>query len=108
MSAEEILAIYKEYGIRDGASNLAKESTATSEQPTPATQGAPRAPKSDSVVVWKLHSDKSMEPVKIALGITDHAFTEVTAVLKGDLKEGDDVIIRSVVAKPQGLSALRR
>jgi HlyD family secretion protein len=108
MSAEEILAIYKVRGIGDGAGNLAEESTATSAQPTPATQGAPRAPKSDSVVVWKLHPDKSMEPVKIALGITDHAFTEVTAVLKGDLKEGNDVIIRSVVAKPQAFSAIRR
>jgi hypothetical protein len=49
-----------------------------------------------------------MEPVKLAIGITDHAFTEVTEVLKGNLKEGDDVIIRSVVTKPQGLSALRR
>jgi hypothetical protein len=29
-------------------------------------------------------------------------------VLKGDLKEGDDVIIRSVVAKPQTLSGIRR
>ncbi len=108
MSAEEILAIYKVRGIGDGASNLAEKSTATSAQPTPLTQGAPRAPKNDSVVVWKLHPDKSMEPVKIALGITDHAFTEVTAVLRGDLKEGDDVIIRSVVAKPQAFSALRR
>ena len=107
MSAEEILAIYKEYGIGDGASNLA-ESTATSAQPNPTTQSVPRIPKSDSVVVWKLRPDKSMEPVKLAIGITDHAFTEVTEVLKGNLKEGDDVIIRSVVAKPQGLSALRR
>jgi HlyD family secretion protein len=107
MSAEEILAIYKEYGIGDGASNLA-ESTATSAQLNPTTQSVPRIPKSDSVVVWKLRPDKSMEPVKLAIGITDHAFTEVTKVLKGNLKEGDDVIIRSVVAKPQGLSALRR
>jgi hypothetical protein len=37
-----------------------------------------------------------MEPVKISLGITDHAYTEVTAILKGGLKEGDEVIIRSV------------
>jgi HlyD family secretion protein len=108
MSAEEILAIYKERGIGDGAGNPPETSTATAAQPSPATQSGPRTPKSDSVVVWKLRPDGSMEPVKIALGITDHAFTEVTAVLKGDLKEGDDVIIRSVVAKPQGLSALRR
>jgi HlyD family secretion protein len=108
MSAEEILAIYKAHGIGDGASNPAEESIATSAQSAPTTQGAPRAPKSDSVVVWKLHPDKSMEPVKVALGITDHAFTEVTAVLKGTLKEGDEVIIRSVVAKPQMFSAIRR
>src|SRR6267154_1334116 len=47
MSAEEILAIYKVRGIGDGASNLA-ESTATSAQPNPTTQSAPRAPKSVS------------------------------------------------------------
>jgi HlyD family secretion protein len=108
MSPEEILAVYKERGIGDGASNLSHESTATSAQPTPATQSAPRTPKSNIAVVWKLHPDKSIEPVKLALGITDHAFTEVTEVLKGDLKEGDDVIIRSVVAKPQTLSGIRR
>jgi HlyD family secretion protein len=108
MSAEEILAIYKDHGISDGTSNPGAESTATSAQPTPVTQIAPRAPKSDSVVVWKLRPDNNMEPVRIALGITDHALTEVTAVLKGDLKEGDDVIIRSIVAKPQTLNAIRR
>jgi len=108
MSPEEILAIYKERGIGDGASNPSEESTATSALPAPATQSAPRTPKSNIAVVWKLHPDKSIEPVKLALGITDHAFTEVTEVLKGDLKEGDDVIIRSVVAKPQALSGIRR
>ena len=45
--------------------------------------------------------DNTMEPVKVSLGITDHAYTEVTAVLKGQLKEGDDVIIRSVQPKSQ-------
>jgi len=49
-----------------------------------------------------------MEPVKVSLGITDHAYTEVTAVLKGELKQGDDVIIRSAAAKSQGLGGLRR
>ena len=66
-------------------------------------QNPPRAPKAETAVVWKLHADKTMEPVKVSLGITDHAYTEVTAVLKGDLKEGDDVIIRSVTSKPQTL-----
>lgn len=42
-----------------------------------------------------------MQPVKISFGITDHAFAEVLAVLKGELKEGDAVVIRSVVSKNQ-------
>jgi hypothetical protein len=49
-----------------------------------------------------------MDPVKVSLGITDHAYTEVSALLKGELKEGDDVIIRSVVSKGQTLGNLRR
>jgi hypothetical protein len=55
-----------------------------------------------------LHADNTMEPVKVSLGITDHAYTEVSGVLKGALKEGDDVIIRSVAAKSQGLGGIRR
>ena len=49
-----------------------------------------------------------MEPVKVSLGITDHAFTEVTAILKRELKEGEDLIIRSAVAKGQTLAGIRR
>jgi glycine cleavage system H lipoate-binding protein len=49
-----------------------------------------------------------MEPVKISLGITDHAYTQVGAVLKGELKEGDEVVIRSIVSKNQTLGSLRR
>jgi hypothetical protein len=49
-----------------------------------------------------------MEPIKVSLGITDHAYTEVSAVLKGELKEADDVIIRSIVPKSQSLGGIRR
>jgi hypothetical protein len=49
-----------------------------------------------------------MEPVKISLGITDHAYTEVLGVIKGDLKPGDEVIIRSVLPKGQTLAGIRR
>ena len=34
-----------------------------------------------------------------ALGITDHAFTAVTSILKGQLQEGDEVVTRSMSAK---------
>jgi hypothetical protein len=68
----------------------------------------PRAPKAETAVVWKLHPDNSMEPVKVSLGITDHAYTEASAILKGELKEGDDVIIRSVTSKTPAPTGIRR
>ena len=40
-----------------------------------------------------------MEPVKVALGITDHSYTEIAGFVNGELKEGDEVIIRSVMPK---------
>jgi len=44
----------------------------------------------------------------VSLGITDHAYTQLRAVLKGELKEGDELVIRSVAAKSQGFGVLRR
>ncbi|MGZ4825123.1 MAG: hypothetical protein ACXVZT_10930, partial [Terriglobales bacterium] len=37
--------------------------------------------------------DKTLKPVQVRTGITDHTVTEVVQVLHGDLKEGDEVII---------------
>ena len=45
-----------------------------------------RVPRATTAVVWKWHPDNTMEPVKVSLGITDHAFTEITAVLKGEFE----------------------
>jgi HlyD family secretion protein len=110
MAPEEILALYKRYGIEGvegpqaGAGSAADGGNVSSA----GAQNLPRAPKAETAVVWKLHPDNSMEPVKVSLGITDHAYTEVSAVLKGELKESDEVIIRSVVPKGQTLGALRR
>jgi HlyD family secretion protein len=111
MSSEEILAIYKRYGIESGERLPGSEAATAPNAGAPsghAAQAPPRAPKADTAVVWKLHLDNTMEPIKVSLGITDHAFTEVTGVLKGELKEEDDLIIRSVVAKGQTLGGIRR
>jgi len=111
MSPEEILAVYKQYGI-DGSgrqsagtgSGVVEASEAgKGESPNPQ-----RAPKSEAAVVWKLGPDNTLIPVKVSLGITDHAFTEILAVLKGELKESDALVIRSVVPKNQGVGTLRR
>jgi HlyD family secretion protein len=108
MAPEQIIAIYKQYGIEAGGRNAADAAGAATDTAAPASPGATRKPKADSAIVWKLHPDNSLEPVKVSIGITDHAYTEVSAVLKGDLKPGDEVVIRSVGSKTQGPGTLRR
>ena len=111
MAPEEVLALYKRYGIEGVEGPQVGASSAVADVgnvPSTSAQNLPRAPKAETAVVWKLHPDNTMEPVKVSLGITDHAYTEVNSVLKGELKESDDVIIRSVVPKAQALGALRR
>jgi len=111
MSPEEVLAVYRQYGIEGGERESAKGGSGivqASEQPAVGSPNPPRAPKGDTAVIWKLHADNTLEPIKVSLGITDHAFTEVLSVLKGELKDGDAVVIRSVVPKNLSPDALRR
>jgi HlyD family secretion protein len=109
MSAEEILAVYKRYGIEGGEWPADDPPAAGSgAQAGTSTANPPRAPRTDTAVVWKLHTDNTIEPVKVSLGITDHAYTEVRAILKGELKEGEDLVIRSVVSKSQTPGGIRR
>jgi HlyD family secretion protein len=111
MSADEILATYKKYGIDSSERQLVSSEPGVveaSESGKGGTENLPRMPKANTAVVWKLGPDSSLVPAKVSLGITDHAFTEVLAVLKGELKESDALVIRSVVPKNQAPGALRR
>lgn len=113
MSPEEILAAYRQHGI-EGSEHESTRAGSSPEsgvvqaavQAAAAPQAAPRSPKADTAVVWRLRSDNTMAPVKVTLGITDHAFTEVTSVLKGELNDGDSVVIRSIVPKGQTVGGL--
>jgi HlyD family secretion protein len=111
MSPDDILAVYRQYGIDGGERAVASGGAGivqAAEQASGEAPNPPRAQKADTAVVWKLDSHNTLEPVKVSIGITDHAYTEVVAVLKGGLKEGDPVVIRSVVPKNQTLGTLRR
>ncbi len=111
LAPEEILAIYKQYGIEGNDRQPASGDPAAPGRGAQAggeNQNAPRAPRAENAVVWKLHAHNTMEPIKISLGITDHAYTQVGAVIKGELKEGDALIIRSVMPKSQAPGTLRR
>jgi HlyD family secretion protein len=101
LAAEEIMAVYKQYHIEGAESKQGQDPPPPDTQTAEGVVNLPRVSKTDTAIVWKLHADNSIEPVKVSLGITDHAYTEVRGLLKGELKEEDAVIIRSVTSKPQ-------
>jgi HlyD family secretion protein len=105
MTPEDILRVYQQYGIDQRQVEAAEKSAAPAGAPE---SNIARAPRPTTAVVWKLHPDNSMEPVEVSLGITDHAFTEIAAVVKGDLKESDNVVVRSISAKPVAPGTARR
>src|SRR5579864_6719186 len=81
MSQEEILALYKQYGIEDGgrrsATGAGSGVVEASEAAKPERQAPARGPKSETAVVWKLGANNTLVPVEVSIGITDHAFTEI-------------------------------
>jgi len=106
LPAEEVRALYQKNGIPEAAlprQQAAKKDSAPSASPkssgTRKNEGAERAPATetqaprfDTQVVWKLLPDKSLQPVRIKTGITDHTFTEVAQELNGKLEPGDELI----------------
>jgi len=105
MSPEEIVRLYQQYGIDEKE----LEATTQSSQPGGTVESnITRVPRATRAVVWKLRANNTMEPVEVSLGITDHAFTEVRAVLKGNLKESDNVVVRSISTKAAAPGTVRR
>lgn len=51
---------------------------------------------SAAAIVWKTLPDKSLQPVQIHVGLTDHAYTALTG---GDLKPGDELVTGATTAK---------
>jgi HlyD family secretion protein len=105
ISPEEILRLYQQYGIDEKETEAATQSSPAAGA---AESNITRVARPTRAVVWKLHTDNTTEPVEVSLGITDHAFTEVRAVLKGTLKESDNVIVRSISSKPAAPGTVRR
>jgi HlyD family secretion protein len=109
---EEIRALYQKSGIpenaggRKNAPGPQAENAPVGGAGTPAggvRKGGPgrgpapvsreeQTPRYDSQVVWKLAPDKSLQPVRIKTGITDHTYTEVIQDLNGELKAGDELV----------------
>ena len=85
LTADQISALYQKAGINAaGAGRKGGKG---------AQQGSGQ--QASTAVVWKLNADKSVEPVQIKLGITDHTTTEVAQVVKGSLNPQDLVLTGS-------------
>jgi len=99
LPAENVQELYSKYGI------------AVTPSPAPPGAGQPgatgrehAAPKpsgpgtSGLAVVWKLQPDKSLRPIQVHIGLTDHTYTALTG---GDLQPGDELVTGATTAKQE-------
>jgi HlyD family secretion protein len=103
LKAEAVQQLYARLGIERGSPISQALRPDDRSQAVPATEARRAEPAMrhdaalESAIVWKRDPRGAIEPAEIALGITDHAYTEVVGILKGSLRAGDDVITGSVV-----------
>ena len=97
MSPEAVRAIYAQHGIDP---SKGRDEAATPESSSPANTR--RRAREETAVVWKLLGDGTVEPIALGLGLTDHAYTEVTRLITGTLKPGDEVVTSSIASKGSG------
>ena len=93
---------------RAGAGEGAPRGGGGGDDSSDAAAKIPKEPRLDLATVWKLGPDKSLVPVQVRIGITDHTFTEIAQVLQGELKDGDELVTgatvaRSATARPGGM-----
>ena len=97
LQPDQIRALYAKAGIgapQTGGNRMRGQNGSGAKQ-----NGAAQSSRQDDVaVVWKLGKDKSLEPVQVRTGITDHTFTAVAQVLKGTLSPGDELVAGSVTS----------
>jgi HlyD family secretion protein len=111
LKAEEVRALLQKYGLDDrvsaqnasdspssGAAGKQNRARASGAQGGGGDAGQAGTPRLDVAVLWKLRPDRTLEPVRIRSGITDHTVTEVAEVLKGELKEGDELVTGAMTA----------
>jgi len=90
LTAQQISDLYQKAGIAAASGTRGKKSgQGTQQQP---------GQQATTAIVWKLNADKSLEPVQVKLGITDHTTTEVAQVMKGSLNPQDQVITGATAA----------
>lgn len=111
LPAEKVKELYSKYGVA-----APQPALAASPAKQPGTTGRDRPVSksnnisgSDMAVVWKLLPDKSLRPVQVHIGLTDHTYTALTS---GDLQPGDELVTGATAVKSEtsgpGLTTQRR
>ena len=112
---EKLKELYQKYGIAvSPPAQPSRSAEVRPEQPGGGLQERPVANStanggSGTAVVWKILPDKSLQPVQIQIGLTDHAYTALTS---GDIKPGDELVTGATTVKADsagpGLAGPRR
>jgi HlyD family secretion protein len=92
ISPEDVRALYAKYGI------TVDDATDSGASAPPPRQNA----QAERTVIWKRLTGGAIEPVQVSLGITDHAYTELTSVVAGEVLPGDEVVTSAISTKSQG------
>ena len=97
LPADKTRELYQKYGVAisqaPSAQSTEQPGGGTKERPAAASNGKP---DTDTTIVWKLLPDKSLQPLQVHVGLTDHTFTALTG---GDLKPGDELVTGVTTAK---------
>ncbi len=113
LPAAKIRELYQKYGIEvpqsaPVVSESRADRTGGAARPRPAATSSTNG-ATDHAIVWKLLPDKSLQPVQISVGLTDHTYTAMTS---GDLKPGEELVTGVTTAKSgtagPGLAGPRR
>lgn len=111
LPAEKVQELYSKYGVTVNAT--ASVPTAAPQRPSTGPERSAAKPTStagsDTAVVWKIQPDKSLRPLQVHIGLTDHTYTALTS---GDLQPGDELVTGATTAKQEtagpGLTPQRR
>jgi HlyD family secretion protein len=94
LSPEKLQELYQRYSIQQPQARINRAASTKSGKPN--DQGGESSIGTDAAVVWKLLPDRSLAPVQIHVGLTDHTYT---ALLSGELRPGDELITGATTAK---------
>lgn len=121
LSDAEVQALYAKYNIQEGRATAAGRMSAPAEgggnrgmrrtnggvaaADGQRRNGAAGSQNGGAGIVWKMLPNKSLEPVQVGLGVTDFTFTAMT---KGSLKLGDQLVIGQATTQATTAQAGRR